>query len=194
MTNPTAITPDTDETELVVLAQKGDEAAFAELMRRNRSTSMRLAVSLLRDREEAEDQVQTSFLKAWQHLANFKLESRFSTWFRTIVRNQSLMRLRSMRQAKFVHLDQAPEDGTPIELAAVEATPEQGWMDAELKTKLGQEMSRLPASMRQVLMLRDVREMNTEEAACELGISEPALKSRLNRARNMLRQRMERHT
>ena len=68
------------EEELVARSQQRDEVAFAELMRRNRSASFRLALSVLRDRQEAEDQVQTSFLNAWLHLPRFQSESRFSTW------------------------------------------------------------------------------------------------------------------
>ena len=94
-----------DESELVTRAQQRDEAAFAELMRRNTSPSLRLAISVLKDRQEAEDQLQTSFLKAWTGLTNFQQESKFSTWFRRIVLNQSLMRLRSVRRAKLQSLD-----------------------------------------------------------------------------------------
>jgi len=99
-----------EESELVTRAQQRDEAAFAELMRRNTSPSLRVAISVLKDRQEAEDQLQTSFLKAWTGLTNFQQESKFSTWFRRIVLNQSLMRLRSVRRAKLQSLDDHAED------------------------------------------------------------------------------------
>src|SRR5579883_1464131 len=76
------------EVELVRRAQAHDDAAFQELMRRTKSSSMRLALSILKNREEAEDQVQNSFLNAWKNLGSFHLEAKFSTWMRTIVSNQ----------------------------------------------------------------------------------------------------------
>jgi RNA polymerase sigma-70 factor (ECF subfamily) len=112
---------DLEEAELVTRAQQRDMAAFEELMRRNTSPSLRLAISVLKDRQEAEDQVQTSFMKAWTGLSSFQSESRFSTWFRRIVLNQSLMRLRSVRRARLQSLDEQGEMERPID--PVSGTP-----------------------------------------------------------------------
>jgi RNA polymerase sigma-70 factor, ECF subfamily len=181
------------EAELVQLAQERDEAAFAELVRRNSSASFRLALSILKDRQEAEDEVQTSFLKAWMHLPLFKSESRFSTWLRTIVANQSLMSLRKSRRANLRSLDEADEDGRTMEVPATDPTPEFDLSKRQLTGHLQTEVQKLPRILREVLILRDLEHVSTEEAASRLGISESALKSRLTRARNTLRQRMERH-
>lgn len=182
------------EAELVQLAQERNEDAFAELVRRNSSASFRLALSILKDRQEAEDEVQTSFLKAWINLPLFKSESRFSTWFRTIVANQSLMSLRKSRRANLRSLDEQDEDGRSMEVPASEPDPELVLSQYELNGHLQSEVQKLPRILRDVLVLRDLEQLSTEETASRLGISEPAIKSRLTRARNTLRQRMERHT
>jgi RNA polymerase sigma-70 factor (ECF subfamily) len=181
------------ELELVERARDRDAEAFAELMRRNSSPSMRLALSVLKDRQDAEDEVQNAFLKAWRALATFQFESKFSTWFRTIVLNQSLMRLRSARRARFAYLDDEAEEAGPIELTDHGRTPEESLASKELAAHLEREIERLPARLRQVLLLRDFDQLSTEEVAARLSISEPAAKSRLARARTMLRQRMQRH-
>ena len=182
-----------DEAELVARAQQRDEAAFAELMRRNTSPSLRLAVSVLKDRQEAEDQVQTSFLKAWTGLTSFQSESKFSTWFRRIVLNQSLMRLRSARRAKLQSLDDRNEDERPFEPASAGPSPEDRLRQRQMHARLRNEIRKLPPLLRDVLELRDLEELPTETVADMLGISEAATKSRLSRARAMLRDRMERH-
>ena len=182
------------EAALIELAQERDEEAFAELMNRNASSSFRLALSVLKDRQEAEDEVQTSFLKAWINLPKFHSESRFSTWFRTIVLNQSLMRLRQVKRAQFSSIDEMDDDGRTRELPSADPEPEALHGGSELIRHLHREVRKLPTLLREVLVLRDLEELSTEEVAERLGISEPALKSRLSRARMMLRQRMERYT
>ena len=172
-----------DESELVTRAQQRDEAAFAELMRRNTSPSLRLAISVLKDRQEAEDQLQTSFLKAWTGLTNFQQESKFSTWFRRIVLNQSLMRLRSVRRAKLQSLDDHAEDDRPMEPVSSGPSPEDDLRRNQMHARLRAEIRKLPPLLRDVLELRDLRELPTETVAEMLGISEAATKSRLARAR-----------
>ena len=181
------------EPELVQMAQNRDETAFEELMRRNASTSFRLALSVLKDRQEAEDQVQNSFFNAWKRLASFKSEARFSTWFRTIVMNQSLMRLRVVKRVHLQSLDDSGEQDRPREYPTEEPTPEQMLGQDQLTAHLRAETQRLPPLLRQVLILRDLEEFPIEEIACRLGISESAVKSRLSRARAMLRERMQPH-
>lgn len=187
--NP-ALTSLTDD-ELVVLAQQRDESAFEELMRRNSSASFRLALSMLRDRQEAEDEVQNSFLSAWQHLGQFQRGSKFSTWLTRILMNQCLMRLRKVRRATFVFLDEPVRDeGPKMELRDKNATPEVELQNEELAEVLQREIRRLPPLLRSVLVMRDVNERSTVEVAEELGISPAAVKSRLSRARSELRRRI----
>jgi RNA polymerase sigma-70 factor (ECF subfamily) len=181
------------ETELVQMAQERNAVAFDELMHRNQSTSFRLALSILKDRQEAEDQVQTSFMNAWTRLGSFQFESKFSTWFRTIVFNQSLMRLRVAKREKLQSLDDQGEDERPREYAGNEPSPESQLSRRQMAARLREEVKKLPPLLREVLVLRDLDGLSTEEVAVRLGISEAATKSRLSRARQMLKERMERH-
>jgi RNA polymerase sigma-70 factor (ECF subfamily) len=184
---------ETSEAELVQLAQDRNQDAFAELMRRNASASFRLALSILKDRQDAEDEVQSSFFKAWKNLSSFHSESRFSTWFRTIVMNQSFMRLRTARRARVTSLDDRDEDGLALQIPAADPTPETTLSRNELSRQLNTEVQKLPRILRDVLILRDLKQLSTEESAVQLGISVPAIKTRLSRAREMLRQRMARY-
>lgn len=185
-----------DDAELVRRAVRDrDQEAFAELVRRNASMSFRLALSVLKDRQEAEDEVQNSFFKAWKRLSAFQFESRFSAWFRAIVLNQSLMRLRAARRASLCPLENSNDRSSdrPREYPSGDPSPEQSVSQDELLAHLRTETQRLPPLLREVLILRDLEEKSIEEIAAKLGITDAAVKSRLARARPMLRERMERH-
>src|SRR5260370_28602346 len=93
------------DEDLVTMAQQGDNGAFAELIERHRSSCTKLALSILRDRSDAEDEVQNACWKAFEHIEQFQQDSKFSTWFTRIVVNQCLMRLRQARRDKFFYLD-----------------------------------------------------------------------------------------
>ena len=162
-------------------------------MHRNASASFRLALSVLKDRQEAEDEVQTSLMKAWINLPTFQSASRFSTWFRTIVLNQSLMRLRKVRRAGLTSLDESDDDGRTMQVPSNDPGPETTLSQDEMSEHLNNEVQKLPALLREVIVLRDLQQLSTEEVAARLGVSEPAIKSRLSRARAELRDRMERH-
>jgi RNA polymerase sigma-70 factor (ECF subfamily) len=181
------------DDELLTLAQARNEEAFAELMRRNSSSSFKLAMSILRDRQDAEDEVQNSYWNAWRYLGGFQRGSKFSTWMSRIVTNHCLMRLRKGRQASFLHLDAGGADGEirTLELPDRQPTPEAAMEGRELSGVLRGEIRRLPPLMRTVLVLRDIEEMSMVEIAGKLGISVVAAKSRLLRARLELRKRME---
>ena len=144
------------EAELVERAQNRDPDAFAELMSRNSSPSFRLALSVLKDRQEAEDEVQTSFMKAWVSLPRFKSEARFSTWFRTIVLNQSLMRLRQIRRVNLRSLDEEDHEGRMREVASSDPVPEARLSRNELTQYLQAEIRKLPPLFRESLVLRDL--------------------------------------
>jgi RNA polymerase sigma-70 factor (ECF subfamily) len=184
----------TDE-ELVTLAQQGREDGFAELIRRNYSSAYKLAVSILHERQEAEDEVQNAFWKASRHIGQFQRDSKFSTWMTRIVVNQCLMRLRQTRRAKFLFLDDVmigEERGT-LELVDRCLTPEAELGSKELSELLQREISRIPPLLRNVFVLRELNELPMPLVAEKLGISVAAAKSRLLRARMELRQRLEKH-
>jgi RNA polymerase sigma-70 factor (ECF subfamily) len=196
MTNPvSAEMAARSDVELVELAQGGREDAFAELIRRNYHSSLKLAISILHERQEAEDEVQNAYWKASRHIGQFQQDSKFSTWMTRIVVNQCLMRLRQLRRAKFHFLDDTmigEERGT-LELVDGRLTPEADLGGQQIRTLLQREISRIPPLLRTVFVLREVDELPMPEVAEKLGISVAAAKSRLLRARLELRQRLEKH-
>src|SRR5271165_2409757 len=113
--------------ELVRMCQRGDTEAFAELMRRHRSSAFKLALSILRDKQDAEDEVQNAFWKAFEHINQFQQDAKFTTWLTRIVVNQCLMRLRQTRRAKFFYMDDAMvgEEVMSFDLPDRGQTPEQ---------------------------------------------------------------------
>ena len=182
------------DEELVRLSQAGRTDAFSELTQRNYGVSLRLAISILRDREEAEDEVQNAYWKAFRHIGQFHFDAKFSTWITRIVVNQCLMRLRSARRANWLYLDDArSEERGCLELRDPTLTPESRLGTRELATLLKREIRRIPPLLRRVFELRELDELPMQEVAERLGISVAAAKSRLLRARAELRERLGKH-
>ena len=184
------------DDELVASARTGCADAFTELMRRNSNATKKLAASVLRDVTEAEDAMQDAWSKAWQHVANFQGESKFSTWFTRIVLNQCLMRIRSRRRRPTVQLEDAStaDADRPVRQVADEGpSPEEIYSSAELSALVRQEVALMPLLLREPLMLRDFDQLPIETVANRLHVSIPAAKSRILRARVELRKRLERH-
>ncbi len=183
------------DEELVAQAQQGDNTAFAELVRRHQTSCFKLALSILRDRSDAEDEVQNALWKAYEHIGQFNQESKFSTWLTRIVVNQCLMRLRKMKRARLVYLEDAVqgEDQVALDLPEQSDTPEEALGKIEVGQVLRGEISRIPPLLRHVFLLRDVQQLPMADVAEQLGISIAAAKSRLLRARLELRTRLERH-
>lgn len=179
---------------LVSLCQTGDQAAFDELMRRHRLSAMKVAVSIVRDRQDAEDEVQNAFWKAYEHINQFQRDAKFSTWLTRIVVNQCLMRLRQVRRARFAYIDDAESDDVAAaDLKDLRPSPENLLGVSEVAAVLEAEIKRTPPLLRNVFLLRDVENKPMPEVAAKLGISVAAAKSRLLRARAELRSRMRRH-
>ncbi|MCX6594903.1 MAG: sigma-70 family RNA polymerase sigma factor [Acidobacteria bacterium] len=183
------------DEELVGFAQQGDNAAFAELVRRHQTSCFKLALSILRDRSDAEDEVQNALWKAYEHIGQFHQDAKFSTWLTRIVVNQCLMRLRQMKRARLVYLEDAVqgEEQMALDLPEQSDTPEQALGRTEVSQVLRGEISRIPPLLRNVFLLRDVQQLPMADVAEQLGISIAAAKSRLLRARLELRTRLERH-
>jgi len=187
------------ERSLVSLLRSGDETAFERLVRDHGGRLLSVARRFLRDEEEARDAVQESFLSAYKALDRFDQGSRLSTWLHRIVINACLMRLRTRRRK--------PEDSIEELLPQFEAdghqvrhpTPEwEGSAETLLARKetraiVREAIDRLPDSYRAVLLLRDIEELSTEEAAQSLGVTANAVKIRLHRARQALRGLLEPH-
>ena len=181
------------EDELVQLAKQGDTHAFGELLRQNYNACLKRARWMIRNRSDAEDEVQNACWKAFQRLDQFRGEGTFSAWLSRIVENQCLMRIREERQSRFLHLDQASESNIRIELVAQMMDPEDELGDQQLDSLLQREISRIPPLLRNVMLLYDVDELPMLEVATRLGLSVPAAKSRLMRARVEMRARLSKH-
>ena len=180
---------------LVDMAQKGNDQAFAELVERHYNSCLKLALSILRDKSDAEDEVQNACWKAFEHLSQFNREAKFSTWLTRIVVNQCLMRLRQAKRAKLFYMDdtQVGEETMTLELRDDNPTPEEELGRLEVAEVVQHEIDRIPPLLRNVFILRDVQQLPMEEVAEQLGISIAAAKSRLLRARLELRTRLSRH-
>jgi len=184
------------ELALVQAAQKGDVGAFEQLIKKYDRNVFRIAQHITQNREDAEDVVQDAFLKAYQKLDQFQGNSKFYTWIVRIAVNEALMKLRKRKSDKLVSMDEDVEtdEGTITrEFADWSPNPEQQYNQAELNDILSRTIQGLPASFRTVFVLRDVEGLSTEETAEMLGLSVPAVKSRLLRARLQLRERLSRH-
>jgi len=193
----TNVTGDTSEDlALVQSAKDGDIAAFEQLIKRYDRNVFRIAQHITQNREDAEDVVQDAFLKAYQNLKQFQGNSKFYTWLVRIAVNEALMKLRKRKSSKTVSMDEdvETEDGSvPREVADWSPNPEQLFRQAELSDILAKTIQGLPTGFRTVFVLRDVEGLSTEETAETLGLSVPAVKSRLLRARLQLRERLSRY-
>ncbi len=184
-----------DEGAVVARAQGGDARAFSELVGRYERNIFRLAQHITQNREDAEDVLQDTFLKAYEHLGQFQGNSKFYTWLVRIAVNESLMKLRKRKSDKTVSLDAPVETGEePLarEIAVWDEDPEQRYSREELKAILDKAVDSLALPYRTVFALRDIDELSTEETAAALGLSIPAVKSRLLRARLQLRDKLTR--
>jgi RNA polymerase sigma-70 factor (ECF subfamily) len=184
-----------DEAVLVAQAKDGDTRAFGDLVRRYEGKIFRLANHITQNREDAEDVLQETFMKAYEHLEQFKGDSKFYTWIVRIAVNQALMKLRRRKTDKSVSLDEqidTGEDTVVREIAAWGEDPEQQFTREELGEILDGAIESLEPPYRSVFVLRDVEDLSTEETAEALGLSVPAVKSRLLRARLQLREKLTR--
>jgi RNA polymerase sigma-70 factor, ECF subfamily len=189
----TADSPDVTEAVLVAAARHGDVHAFGQLIERHRHACLKRAMLMMRNRSDAEDEVQNAFWKAFQRLDQFRGEGAFGAWLSRIVENQCLMRIREERNLRFVYLDESTESNVRIELVGQLADPEDEFGVDEVISLLRREISRIPPLLRKVMLLRDLDQLSMDEVAVQLGLSIPAAKSRLARARNELRSRVMKH-
>lgn len=199
-TMATTVTPNEDSVHpdlaLLEKVKAGDLSAFEQLMRQYDRQIFRIALHITQNREDAEDIVQDTFLKAFTKLDQFQGNSKFYTWLVRIAVNESLMRLRKRRAHKIVSMDediQTEEGSIPRDFADWMPNPEQNYNQSELAGILRRTIKGLPPGFRTVFALRDIDGLSTEETAQALGLSVPAVKSRLLRARLQLRERLSRY-
>lgn len=186
----------TEEMALVHAAKSGDLEAFSQLVNRYDRNIFRIAQHITHNEEDAQDVVQDAFLKAYQNLEQFQENSKFYTWLVRIAVNEALMKLRKRRTDRTVSIDEdveTEEGSMPREVADWSPNPEQLYGQSELGEILRKTIHGLPPGFRTVFVLRDVEGLSTEETAEMLGLSVPAVKSRLLRARLQLRERLARY-
>jgi RNA polymerase sigma-70 factor (ECF subfamily) len=189
-------TSEFDEAALVAQAQQGGVEAFTELVNRYERNIFRLARHITQNPEDAEDVLQETFMKAYEHLVDFQGNSKFYTWLVRIAVNQSLMKLRKRKTDASVSLDEpfdTGEESLTREIAVWDPNPELTCSREEMREILEKAVESLPPVFRSVFVLRDIEELSTEETAELLNLSIPAVKSRLLRARLRLREKLTRY-
>ena len=181
-----------DLSRLADLSRNDKQRAFGELTRRHWARCINVGCFYLHNRFDAEDCVQTAFLKAWEHLDQFHGDSHFSAWLGRIVVTECLMLMRVRRRIRFVYIDD-PSPAAPFELVDMAADPEGDLVYSELTEVLRDEVNRIQPLLRGVMLLRYVRGLPINDVARELGITVAATKARLVRARADLQERMTAH-
>jgi RNA polymerase sigma-70 factor, ECF subfamily len=181
------------EAALVAAARSGDRAAFEAIMRRHNRQMFRTARAILRNDADAEDAVQEAYLKAFLHLDGFAGASRLSTWLVKITVNEALARLRRRMPGggpDDLQADDLAEESMH-ERTTAETSPEAAAAQGEIRRLLEAAIDALPQAQRTVFMLRAVEEFSTEDTATCLGIPPETVKTRLHRARQALRRRLQ---
>jgi RNA polymerase sigma-70 factor, ECF subfamily len=185
-----------DDLDLVHASKNGDVAAFEQLVKRYDRKLFRIAQTVTHNREDSQDAVQEAFLKAYQHLGEFRGDSQFSTWLIRITLNQSLMKLRNQRRTREVSLDEdfgTDEDVLPREVIDWAPNPEQLYSVSKLRNILMRTIEEMQPILRTVFVLQDIEGLSTVQAAEVLDLSQSAVKSRLWRARLQLRERLNKY-
>ena len=183
------------EEELLDRGRAGNPTALREIMRRNSPRLYRLARTVLRNESEAEDVLQETYFRAFRKLAGFRGESNIATWLTRIALNEALGRLRRTRPT--VELSHAEKISSttaeviPFPTMASEADPERTLARKQMAGLLEGAIDDLPDPFRIVFVLRAIEEMSVEATAEELGLAEATVKTRLHRAKRLLRKSLE---
>lgn len=183
---------ETSDTELVRRALARDETAVRAVMQANNRRLYRLARGILRNDGEAEDVVQEAYVRAFTHLESFRGDSSLSTWLSRITMNEALGRLRRLRPA--VDIDSLPQGALEAQIIQfpLAADPEKSMAQREIQAVVEHAIDELPEAFRLVFITRVIEGMNVEETAEILGLKPETVKTRLHRARTMLRDNVER--
>jgi RNA polymerase sigma-70 factor, ECF subfamily len=176
------------DEDVVARVIEGDTALFELLMRRHNQRIYRVARAILRDDAEAEDVMQDTYVRAYQHLNQFEGRAKFSTWLTRICVHEALARAERRGRFESFSSDDMNFDGDPMAyVPSKDRNPEQQASNRELGDLLEKAILALPDTYRTVIMMRDIEEMTTAETAEVLAITEENVKVRLHRARMLLR-------
>jgi len=182
------------EAELVRRARERDEAAIRSIMQSNNRRLYRLARGILRNDSEAEDVVQETYVRAFTHLQDFRGDSSLATWLGRIAINEALGRLRRQRpNVEWTSLPPGTLEAQIIQfpLSAASEDPEKSMAQREIQHVVEHAIDDLPEAFRIVFITRVIEGMNVEETAEILGLKPETVKTRLHRARTMLRDNVE---
>lgn len=186
-----------DDAELARRIAAADPVAFETLMRRYNGRLFRVARAILKDDSDAEDALQDAYLDAYRHMADFRGGAQLATWLTRIVVNQSLMRLRKQKRDRVV-VPFGDRHGTEREHVDTDVadphteSPTHAMLRAEIRVMLERRIDELPIAFRTVFVMREVEEMTVEETATCLAIPAATVRSRLFRARALLRESLAR--
>ena len=181
-----------NDIELVHAAQRGDQRAFTQLVEKYEARVYNLARKMMRDPQDAEDVLQETFISVFRHLKKFQGDSSFSTWLYRIATNASLMKLRGRKTPPFSLDEPVDSEGgdsaLPREIVDWGITPEEALLSGEVRAQMDAAVDELPESLRAVFALRDIEGLSGQETAEVLSLSVPNVKTRLHRARLLLRE------
>jgi RNA polymerase sigma-70 factor, ECF subfamily len=185
------------DVELARRIVAADEAAFEALMRQHNGALFRVARAILKNNADAEEVLQEAYLAAYRHMGEFRADAKLSTWLTRIVINQALGKLRSRHRNRVVvpFGDLGPWEraqSTRDRIDEPESGPELSATRAEIRRLLEEKIDELPVAFRTVFVLREVEDLSVEETAASLAIPEATVRSRLFRARGMLRESLAR--
>src|SRR5882724_7579491 len=179
------------EADLIARIKAGDRSLFYDLIQPYQRTVYAAAYSVLGNPTDAEDAAQEAFLKALTHIGQFRSEAKFSTWLVQITLNEARLRLRKERKGLYSSIDEGGQDDDgeyfPIDYADWREIPSETLQRKELKEALQRALATLKPIYREVLVLRDIEHLSITETAAALNITEASVKTRLLRARLMMR-------
>ena len=191
--HPLASNPSLEDAELADRIARHDQAAFETVMRRHNTRLFRVARAILKDDADAEDALQDAYINAYRCIDKFRGDANLSTWLTRIVINEALGRLRKRKRDAVVvpiatpfRSDQEHEE--PFLADSGSESPETAAMRADIRRLLEQKLDELPVAFRMVFIMREVEEMTTEETAACLSIPVATVRTRLFRARTLLRE------
>ncbi len=193
--NPAAPTGSDDDRDLALMRRigQGDHAAFAELVEIHQHAVVGTVTKMLGNATEAEDVAQQVFVRVWRSAVRYQPSAKFTTWLFTITRNLVFNEIRRRQRKPAVSLDEREEQQVGSVATDGEMMPDESALLAELETAVDTAIQRLPEKQRMAVILRRYQEMAYEDIGEILGLSLPAVKSLLFRARTQLREDLQKY-
>ena len=184
-----------EESVLIARIKAGEKHLFHDLIRPYERSVYLVALSILRNQDDAEDVSQETILKAFMHLEQLREEDKFKGWLLQIATNEARLRRRKDRKHLYEYIDEESaesEDGEfmPRQFADWREIPSEALEREDIRKAIGTALQALPEKYREVFVLRDVQHLGVEETGRALGISIPSVKTRLHRARLMMREQL----